>query len=113
MDIAFGPDQDILSDTGFCNMMYQVLNLKPGAAMWAAPVCSSWVFVKLGIRSFPESNFVILHMDNHPSNQNLRCLNPQRKPPRRKGLFFVFWQCQTNTKITILEELFVSYKSTA
>ena len=52
MDIAFGRDQDILADAGFCNMMYQVLNLKPGAAMWAAPVCSSWVFVKLGIFAF-------------------------------------------------------------
>ncbi|CAK9085318.1 unnamed protein product [Durusdinium trenchii] len=41
MDLRFGPDQDILSDAGFSNMLYQVLNLKPGAALWAAPVCST------------------------------------------------------------------------
>ena len=34
-----------MSDVGFANMLYQVLNLKPGAAMWAAPVCSTWVFM--------------------------------------------------------------------
>ena len=37
MDINFSPDQDIMSDVGFSNMLYQVLNLKPGAALWAAP----------------------------------------------------------------------------
>ncbi len=44
MDIRFGPEQDIMSDVGFANMLYQILNLKPGAAMWAAPVCSTWIF---------------------------------------------------------------------
>ena len=48
MDLRFGPEHDILSDVGFCNMVYQVLNLKPGAALWAAPVCSTWVFMWLG-----------------------------------------------------------------
>ena len=46
MDINFHPkEQDIMSDVGFANMVYQVLNLKPGAAMWAAPVCSTWVYM--------------------------------------------------------------------
>lgn len=48
MDLRFGPDQDILSDAGFSNMLYQVLNLKPGAALWAAPVCSTWVYMSFG-----------------------------------------------------------------
>lgn len=47
MDINFSPDQDIMSDVGFSNMLYQVLNLKPGAALWAAPVCSTWVYMIL------------------------------------------------------------------
>ncbi|CAK9007509.1 unnamed protein product [Durusdinium trenchii] len=48
MDLKFGAEQDILSNVGFCNMVYQVLNLRPGAAMWAAPVCSTWIYLSLG-----------------------------------------------------------------
>ena len=47
-DLRFGPEHDILSDVGFCNMVYQVLNLMAGAALWAAPVCSTWVFIYSG-----------------------------------------------------------------
>ena len=46
MDINFhDQEQNIMTDVGFSNMLYQVLNLKPGAALWAAPVCSTWVFM--------------------------------------------------------------------
>ncbi|CAL1128084.1 unnamed protein product [Cladocopium goreaui] len=41
MDLDFGKDHDILSDAGFSNMVFQVLNLRPGGSMWAAPVCST------------------------------------------------------------------------
>ena len=96
MDIAFGRDQDILSDTGFSNMIYQVLNLKPGAAMWAAPVCSSWVFVKLGIGSIPESQFVILHMAYGQSSQKPKSEMFKPGNDRERVVFLVPWQCQTN-----------------
>ena len=48
MDLNFGEDQNILGDCGFANMLYQVLNLKPGGSLWAAPVCSTWVFLSFG-----------------------------------------------------------------
>ena len=48
MDLRFGPEQDIMSDIGYANMIYQILNLKQGAAMWAAPVCSTWIFLFFG-----------------------------------------------------------------
>lgn len=50
MDIKYSPpkfpeQQDILTDAGFSNMLFQVLNLKPGGNLWTAPVCSTWVFM--------------------------------------------------------------------
>ncbi|CAK8985427.1 30S ribosomal protein S6 [Durusdinium trenchii] len=43
MDLTYDKDggQDILTPVGFCNMLYQVLSLRPGGALWSAPVCSS------------------------------------------------------------------------
>lgn len=49
MDLDFGPEQDIMSDAGFCNMMYQALTVTPGSNLWCAPVCSTWVFLTLGL----------------------------------------------------------------
>ena len=49
MDIRFGKHQDIMSNEGFSNMLYHVLNLRPGATLWAAPVCSTWVYLILCI----------------------------------------------------------------
>ncbi len=61
MDIEFSPEQqDIMGDVGFSNMLFQVLNLKPGAALWAAPVCSTWVYMILSrfkVSSFLKRNF--------------------------------------------------------
>ena len=48
MDLNFGEDQNILGDRGFANMLFQVLNLKPGSTLWAAPVCSTWVYLSFG-----------------------------------------------------------------
>lgn len=44
MDLKFHPqEQDILSDVGYANMVFQVLNLKPSVGgLWCAPVCSTW-----------------------------------------------------------------------
>lgn len=50
MDINIGGGlHDILSDVGFCNTLFQCLNLLPGSRRWLAPVCSSWVFMILGL----------------------------------------------------------------
>ena len=51
MDLRFGEDQDIMTDVGFSNMLYQTLNLRPGGALWAAPVCSSWIYLHIGFKS--------------------------------------------------------------
>lgn len=52
MDLRFGPEQNIMSSTGFANMIFQVLNVKPSGFLWAAPVCSTWVYMTMGCNSF-------------------------------------------------------------
>ncbi|CAK9082041.1 unnamed protein product [Durusdinium trenchii] len=48
MDLRYdSQQQDILTDVGFSNMLYQVANLRPGGGLWAAPQCSSWIFMSL------------------------------------------------------------------
>ncbi|CAK9081794.1 unnamed protein product [Durusdinium trenchii] len=38
MDLRYdSQQQDILTDVGFSNMLYQVANLRPGGGLWAAP----------------------------------------------------------------------------
>lgn len=53
MDITYDSDgtggQDILSPCGFANMVYQMLRVRMGGAAFTAPVCSSWVFMTLGV----------------------------------------------------------------
>jgi hypothetical protein len=48
MDINFGPSNDIMTDAGFANTVFQILNTKPAGALWAAPVCSTWVYLRIG-----------------------------------------------------------------
>ncbi|CAK9082755.1 unnamed protein product, partial [Durusdinium trenchii] len=47
MDLRYSSDHDILSNQGFLNMVYQILNLRPGSGHFTAPVCSTWVFLRL------------------------------------------------------------------
>ena len=48
-EINDGENQDILSDAGFANAVYQTLRLTVGGACHHAPVCSSWVWVYFSI----------------------------------------------------------------
>lgn len=48
MDVNFGPSNDIMTDAGFANTVYQILNTKPAGNLWAAPVCSTWVYLRTG-----------------------------------------------------------------
>ena len=47
MDLRYSQQHDILTDKGFANMAFQILNLKPGSGHFTAPVCSTWVFMFL------------------------------------------------------------------
>ncbi len=48
LDIEIGGGiHDILTDVGFSNSLFQVMNLKPGTGAFSAPVCSTWVFLFL------------------------------------------------------------------
>ena len=50
LDVEFGgPAMDFMSPEGFSHALFQVLRLKPGGSMTLAPVCSSWVWVNLGL----------------------------------------------------------------
>ena len=52
MDIEIDKQhQNILDDTGYANMLFQTLNLRPGSGCFTAPVCSTWVFMLLGVSS--------------------------------------------------------------
>lgn len=51
MDIRLDADtQDIMSPLGFLNAVWNVCNLKPGSGFFTAPVCSTWVFMPLGLK---------------------------------------------------------------
>jgi len=47
-EIKDGDNQDILSDAGFANAVYQTLRMAVGSGCHHAPVCSSWVWVSRG-----------------------------------------------------------------
>ena len=52
MDIEISEEQqNILSDIGYSNTLFQILNLRPGSGAFTAPVCSSWVFMRLELAS--------------------------------------------------------------
>jgi len=38
-------NEDILMEAGFRHALHLVLGLRPGALLWMAPVCSSWIFL--------------------------------------------------------------------
>lgn len=42
-----GATMDLTTDSGFANALYHAANLREGAACMAAPVCGSFVFMKL------------------------------------------------------------------
>ena len=50
MDVLHDPHtMDLLSDTGFVAACYHATCLRPGAGFLAAPVCSSFVYMLLGL----------------------------------------------------------------
>lgn len=48
MDLRYGDSMDIMTDRGFSNMLFQVMNLLPGTGKFTAPVCATWIFVRPG-----------------------------------------------------------------
>ena len=48
MDIDLDPStMNLLDDRGFCNALFAIANLEPGSGSLTAPVCASFVFLKL------------------------------------------------------------------
>ena len=48
MDIDLDPStMNLLEDRGFCNALFAIANLEPGSGSLTAPVCASFVFLKL------------------------------------------------------------------
>ena len=45
MDLEYGEHHDIMTPTGFCDSLFHLLSVRPGGGFFAAPVCSSWVFM--------------------------------------------------------------------
>ncbi len=46
-DARYHPDFDVLTPRGFLTLLSFVARLRPGGLFWAAPPCSSWVFLSL------------------------------------------------------------------
>lgn len=52
MDVAWGGEpMDLLSPEGFIGAIYHASRLAPGSGCLAAPVCSSFVYLSLGVSS--------------------------------------------------------------
>ena len=45
MDLNYTKSHDVLTPVGLLCLLRTVLDLRPGAILWAAPPCSSWVFL--------------------------------------------------------------------
>ena len=58
MDLVLGEGEamNLATDLGFANALFHVCNLKEGAALMAAPVCGSWVFMTLAMHLLSGSN---------------------------------------------------------
>ena len=48
LDMRRHPGMDFLTPAGFCLLLGSVMALQPGGLLWAAPPCSSWVFMSRG-----------------------------------------------------------------
>ncbi len=48
MDMEYSTLHNVLTPVGLLCMLRTVLDLRPGAVFWAAPPCSSWVFLSRG-----------------------------------------------------------------
>ena len=45
MDLRISLDHDLLSPAGFLQLLACLARLRPGGVFWAAPPCSTWVFM--------------------------------------------------------------------
>jgi hypothetical protein len=48
MDLRLSLDHDILTPIGLLTLIVAVARLRPGGILWAAPPCSTWVFMSRG-----------------------------------------------------------------
>lgn len=56
MDVAWGgQSMDLMSPEGFIGAIYHACRLKPGTGGLAAPVCSSFVYLILGLQGIPHT----------------------------------------------------------
>ncbi len=47
LDVRYRGDHDVLTPRGFLHLAASVARLRPGGLLWAAPPCSSWIFMSL------------------------------------------------------------------
>ena len=48
LDLRFSREHNVLGRKGFLLLLALVARLRPGGLLWAAPPCSTWVFLALG-----------------------------------------------------------------
>lgn len=84
LDQRYDAAHNVLCPIGFLTLLHAVLHLKPGGLLWAAPPCSSWVFLSrassgrhLDVRGDPTSAYI-------RARASLRArLAPLARPARR------------------------------
>lgn len=84
LDIKFDPiGMNILSDAGFIQHLYQACRLRPGSGCLVAPVCSSFVFMILRIKSKLFLQYVSGEVSVLPTCSGLSCTpkEPSQLPP--------------------------------
>ena len=48
MDLRVDPNHDLMTQAGFLATLRLLARIRPGGLFWAAPPCSSWVFLNMG-----------------------------------------------------------------
>ena len=48
MDLRVNPNHDLMTQAGFLVTLKLLSRIRPGGLFWAAPPCSSWVFLNMG-----------------------------------------------------------------
>ena len=54
MDLRRDERHNVLQPVGLITLLALVMRLRPGALLWMAPVCSTWVWVSRGTTGRPE-----------------------------------------------------------
>ena len=71
MDLRVSANHDLMSRVGFLTTLKLLARVRPGGFFWAAPPCSSWVFLNMGTSGRRDYRVA----GNWQANPKIRCQN--------------------------------------